>query len=195
MLAEDWESLKEVQKHYKRPKKELDVEDRHVARLAKAIRAVERKLIFLGGWLDNIGEGGSGRLTYAINRAKAFAEDFGSLYGTLNLDDISGWTNYRTHVERGLMNTYRFIAQTGERLQSLRTRLQTVTETIQTTALIIETEATRYNTMVIRQLERAKYGLAILLVGGAAAVLKVAYNLWEGAVWGLIRIVWGFVTG
>ena len=128
------------------------IKDRRIRALNKLIHHTEFKLIELGADLDGIGQGGSGRLLYAINRAKHFIGEFRRLLGTMNIDNIPTWTTYDQFVDRGLAPTFESIHSTGDRLRSLRERLQSVTDMIQTSALIVETEATENNTQTLKQL-------------------------------------------
>lgn len=128
------------------------VAEQRIRALSESIRIAENNLITITAWLDNIGEGGSGRMLYVINRAKAYISDFERMHPSLIVGEIPGWVTYSQFVNRSLRPLFDFIGQTGERLESVRRRLQTVTETIQTAALIVEAEATRDNTALLRRI-------------------------------------------
>lgn len=154
------------------------IETRHIRRLSAMIQHTEGRLINIGGKLDEIGEGGSGRMLYVIARANYFAAEFDRMYPTLAIRDVDGWINYKNFVDRGMRPAFEFIAATGERLKSIRTRLQTVTETIQTAALIVETEATRENTAALGRIARSFW----LRLGGTG-IFFIAVRQMLGPVW------------
>jgi hypothetical protein len=129
-----------------------DVNDERLEVLSALISETESKLISLGAALDGIGQGGSGRLLYVINRSRHFIDEFERMADTLEIGNIDTWINYAQFVDRGLKPTFDLIKGTGERLLSLRGRLQTITEMIQTGALIVEAEATRSNTATLRKI-------------------------------------------
>ncbi len=138
-----------------------DIYDRRVRDLSNEISKTELELIELAGELDRIGEGGSGRLLYVIDRAEAFVEEFERMHPTLEITDIKGWIAYDQFVMRGLRPVFDQIQSTRNRLIALRERLETITSTIQTSALIIEAEATRENTRTLRKVVVFFYALAV----------------------------------
>lgn len=166
-----------------RPRPNVEPEDirqlreRRLARLNELISYTEWNLITLGASLDEVGQGGSGRLLYAINRAKYFIDEFYRMAATLKVGNIDTWTSYSQFVDRGLRPTFDFIAMIGARFVSLRDRLQMVTEMIQTSALIVEADATSRNT---GQLEKI-----------ASHWYWVNYGLWglNIGLWGLIASI------
>jgi hypothetical protein len=145
------------------------IKDRRIRALNTLIHDTEFKLIQLGADLDTIGQGGSGRLLYAINRAKHFIGEFQRLMTTLNITNVPTWTTYEQFVDRGLAPTFEAIQSTGDRLRSLRDRLQSVTDMVQTGALIVETEATENNTQALKRLayssQGVDLGLAVTVFG------------------------------
>lgn len=127
-----------------------NLRNRYTARLNNLVLRTETDLIKLGAALDRIGKGGSGRLLYAINRARYYIEEFDRMSDSLDVGNVDTWVNYSEFVERGIQPVFDLIESTGSRLASLRERLQTVTEMVQTSALIIESEHTSYNTQILR---------------------------------------------
>jgi hypothetical protein len=135
--------------------------DERVKKLSDLVKLVERRLVELGGALDNIGNGGAGRILYVINRAKLHMDEFERMWPTLEIGNIDGWINYGQYAQRGVLPSFTFIRSTADRLVSLRQRLQSITEMIQTSALIIETEATRSNTEILRRILSNMWFLAV----------------------------------
>jgi hypothetical protein len=151
-----------------------NIEDNHIDQLDDLIRSTERKIIEIAGRLDNIGHGGSGRMTYLIKRANFFAQEFDRMYPTLAIEDVEGWINYKNFVDRGMRPALQFIAATGERLHAIRERIQTITATIQTAALIVEAAATQKNTNTLKKIAIHAHWLQW---GGLAAVALVIKEL------------------
>ena len=167
------------------------IDAHHIRQLTLMIQGAERRLIHIGGQLDAIGEGGSGRMLYVINRANYFAQEFERMYPTLAIQDVDGWINYKNFVHRGMRPALEFIAATGDRLRSIRARLQTVTETIQTAALIVETEATRENTAALKRIARNWW----LRLGGGGIVIIALKQVFEPAWnWILNNIIWPLLS-
>ncbi|MCI4665079.1 MAG: hypothetical protein MRY74_10205 [Neomegalonema sp.] len=165
---------------YSRPdinQTQQDLEDLRIYELNDAVTRSERKLIALAGQLDNVGEGGSGRMLYVIERAQSFVREFDRLYPTLEIGDIKGWVSYEQFVKRGLRPTFDLIHFAGQRLVALRERLQTIMSTIQTTALMIEAEATRENTRQLKLI--ASYFQYMKLVAWPTGVLLMLWLLGE----------------
>ena len=139
------------------------------------VKEVEQGLVEIGAALDNIGNGGAGRILYAINRAKYTIADFEKLVGSMGVTNIDGWINYTQFIERSVSPAFDMIRSTGDRLISLRARLQSVTEMIQTSALIVEAEATRTNTATLRKIISNLYyvgaPMAVVAAGMAAEAL------------------------
>jgi hypothetical protein len=135
--------------------------DERVKKLGDLVKRVERRLVEIGSALDNIGNGGAGKILYVINRSKLHMDEFERLWPTLEVGDIPGWLNYSRFIQRSVLPTFHLIKITGERLVSFRQRLQSITEMIQTSALIIETEATRSNTEVLRRISSNIYFLGV----------------------------------
>ena len=164
LLAKLWGGELPAMPHMLRPleipSRDLqELNDERVKKLADLVKRVERRLVEIGGALDNIGNGGAGRILYVINRAKLHMNEFERLWPTLDVGDVDGWANYGRFVQVGVLPTFNLIRLTGERLVSLRQRLQGITEMIQTSALIIETEATRSNTEILRRISSNVYFL------------------------------------
>lgn len=127
--------------------------DTRVDALTDLINYAERRLGDISAALDrNIGQGGSGRLLYVINRSAFYVHEFRRLLETLKVDNIDTWVTYTQFIERGVAPIFDQIERTGGRLVSLRSRLQSVTDMVQTGALIVQTEATQYNTKTLRRL-------------------------------------------
>ncbi|MCE9522134.1 MAG: hypothetical protein K8S25_06845 [Alphaproteobacteria bacterium] len=145
--------------------------DSRTQALSDLIRETESRLIQLGADLDSIGQGGSGRLLYVINRAKRYVQEFQRLMSTMKISNIPTWTTYEQFVDRGLAPTFEAIGGTGERLVSLRDRLQSVTNMVQTGALIVQTEATQHNTQTLRRVASNLTAAPFGLVGIAAGFL------------------------
>ncbi len=183
----------------------FEINNAHIKRLTELIDDTQREVIGIAALLDQIGEGGSGRLLYAIRRAKYFAREFDRMYQTLAIRDIDGWINYKNFVDRSMRPAFEFIDSTGERLISIRERLQTITETIQTAALIVETQATRENTNALKEIVGAfvwlqsatVIGIAIwlyqmFLSGWAEQRFGAAGEAALDAIWGaLVRLLAG----
>jgi hypothetical protein len=150
---------------------EQELGDERVRRLSELVKSTERKLVKLGAALDNIGNGGAGRILYVINRSKYHIEEFERMWPTLEVGNIDGWINYGQFVRRGLMPTFSMIRATGDRLLALRGRLQSITEMIQTSALIIETEATRSNTETLRRITNNIYYISTPIYAIAGLLL------------------------
>jgi len=144
------------------------IEEAHIRELSELIRETESRVIQIAGQLDMIGEGGSGRIAYAINRANYFGTEFLRRFQSMQFEDISGWINYGNFVSRSVQPAFNVITSTGERLRAIRSRLESVTGTIQTAALIVETAATRENTATLNRIARS-FWLLRLGVGGAGA--------------------------
>lgn len=149
---------------------EQDKKDIRTHRLSRLNERTEQTLVKIGAELDNIGQGGSGRLLYVIGRATYFSKQFQALLDLLEVDNIQTWVTYRQFVERNLASTFDSIETTGSRLLSLRNRLESVTNMVQTSALIVQTAATQSNTETLRRL--ASSGQQQLL-----AMLSLAFAL------------------
>jgi hypothetical protein len=162
--------------------------DERVKSLGELVKRVERHLVEIGSALDNIGNGGAGRILYVINRSKLHMEEFEKLWPTLEIGDIDGWINYGQFVHRGVLPAFRLIKSTGERLVSLRGRLQNITEMIQTSALIIETEATRSNTEILRRISSNIYLVGVPLAFIFSAIV-VSNKITSFAVENSIRML------
>lgn len=158
------------------------VEELHIRQLNSLIRKTERKVIQIAGHLDMIGEGGSGRMIYAINRAVYYMQEFLRLHNTLAVDDIPGWVSYQQFVSRSVQPSFNVISSTGERLRSIRDRIAVVTETIQTAALIVETAATRENTAMLKRIAGSFLLLRFGLLGLAAIIVKFLFDVASGIV-------------
>lgn len=130
------------------------LEDAKNDAINQLIKDTDREVIRLTAALDKVGEGGAGRIMYAIRRAELAIDDFKRMLPTMSVGEIDGWTSYAQFVRRGLAPSFGFVRLTGERLNAIRMRLQTVTETIQTAALIAEAEATKLNTQTLRDIAR-----------------------------------------
>lgn len=149
------------------------IEELHIRELSDLIHRTEGRVIQIAGQLDMIGEGGSGRIAYAINRANFFSAEYMRLFQSMRFEDIPGWINYGNFVNRSVQPAFNVIASTGERLRAIRSRLESVTETIQTAALIVETAATRDNTATLNRIARS-FWLLRLGVGGVALIALTA---------------------
>jgi len=147
------------------------IQDARIQELASLVKRVERRLVEIGSALDNIGNGGSGRLLFVINRSKIQMEEFERMWPSLEIGNIDGWVTYGQFVERSVLPTFDLIRATGERLVSLRQRLQSITAMIQTSALIIESEETRSNTAILRRISSNIYFVGIPLALTISAML------------------------
>jgi hypothetical protein len=148
-----------------------ELSDRRIAKLSDLVKQTERRLVEIGAALDNIGNGGAGRILYVINRSKFHIDEFERMWPSLEVKNVDGWINYGQFVQRGLVPTFNMIRSTGDRLNALRMRLQGITEMIQTSALIIETEATRSNTETLRRITNNLYYISFPLWFVASALL------------------------
>jgi len=152
-------------RRYRRPPRKLRIaeeeiqliDDDRLKEINRLISDTESRLLSLGAALDNIGQGGSGQLLYAITRSDYFINEFYRMAASLEVGNIDTWINYTQFVDRGLRPTFDFIKGAGERFVSLRARLQMVSEIIQTSALIVEAEATRVNTETLRRIATIWY--------------------------------------
>ncbi len=158
---------------------EQELNDERVKQLSDLVKRVERRLVEIGSALDNIGNGGAGRILYVINRSKFHIDEFNRMWPTLEIGNIDGWVNYGQFVQRGVTPTFNVIRSTGDRLVSLRQRLQSITEMIQTSALIIETEATRSNTEILRRISSNMYYLAFAISPIISALILTLKNPFE----------------
>jgi hypothetical protein len=147
------------------------LQDWRVQELASLVKRVERRLVEIGSALDNIGNGGSGRLLFVINRAKVQMEEFERMWPSLEIGNVDGWATYGQFVQRAVLPTFDLIRSTGDRLISLRQRLQSITAMIQTSALIIESEETRSNTAILRRISSNLYFVGTILSFIIAGVL------------------------
>lgn len=151
--------------------------DQRVEELNQLIKETEKDLIEIGAVLDQgIGQGGSGRLLYVINRSKLFIGEFERLLKTLNIGNIETWVTYSQFVERGLEPAYVAIDQIGTRLKSLRERLQSVTDMVQTGALIVQTEATSHNTQTLRRIATNAFALQAGVLGVLLGLILGQYS-------------------
>jgi hypothetical protein len=148
--------------------------DARAEKTSLLVKEVEQGLVEIGAALDNIGNGGAGRILYAINRAKHTIGEFEKIVGTMGVTNIDGWVNYGQFVERGVSPSFDLIRSTGDRLISLRSRLQSVTEMIQTSALIAEAEATRANTATLRKIISNLYYVGAPMAVVAAGMIGEA---------------------
>lgn len=166
-----------------------DLYDARVRELSRELSKTELELIELSGELDYIGEGGSGRLLYVIDRAEAFVSQFDFMYPTLEITDVKGWISYKHFVMRGLKPTFDQIKAAQKRLVALRERLETITSTIQTSALIIEAEATRENTRTLRRIVTFFYYFAVAAIPAVLFYLMQILELFDVDLVGLIKQV------
>ena len=159
----DWlaELFTRKQKQEIPTKKKQQLDDLRAEKTSQLVKTIEQRLVEIGAALDNIGNGGAGRILYVINRAKYHIFEFERMVKTLGVTNIDGWINYDQFVQRALMPTFNSVRITAERLISLRERLQSVTEMIQTSALIVEAEATRTNTATLRRIASNVYFVAL----------------------------------
>ena len=155
----------------------FNILDRRVTDLNRTISQTERRLIAIGSELDNIGEGGSGRLLYVIDRANMFVKEFERMYPTLEIEDVKGWISYEQFVLRGLLPTFDSIRSAGQRLIALRNRLQMIMNTIQTSALIIEATSTRENTTTLRKIATHFFHIKVALLPISLAVLATIIGI------------------
>lgn len=176
----------------------LRINDKRANELNNLIGVTDARLISLGAALDTIGQGGSGRLLYIINRSKHFVGEFDRMAKTLEVGNVDGWINYLQFVERGLKPTFDLIDSTATRLVGLRERLQSITQMIQTSALIVESVATQSNTAALRNVA-SRWGIltTLLLVVSVLLIntVKVAGDL---TTWGLVtkmaQEIWTWVS-
>jgi hypothetical protein len=138
---------------------------------------IERRLLTIGGALDEIGTHSIGGIHYRINRSRYYVKEFRILLDTLHVGNIGTWISYRNFYERGLHPAFDFIDNLGGRLDSLRRRLLSVTESIQTSALVAQASATRENTMELRRISKAAQALGI--AGSIASLLSATKTTLE----------------
>ena len=151
--------------------------DARVDELTRLINATEAQLIAIGAVLDEeIGQGGSGRLLYVINRSKLFIGEFERLLETLKIGNVETWVTYPQFVDRGLAPVFVSTERIGARLISLRERLQSVTAMVQTGALIVQTEATSNNTQTLRRIATNANALQIGVLGIVVGLIVQIYK-------------------
>ncbi len=152
--------------------KTLSINEKRAEDLNRLIGLTDARLISLGAALDRIGQGGSGRLLYIINRSRHFIAEFERMAATLEVGNIDTWVHYLQFVERGLKPTFDMIDKTATRLIGLRERLQSITQMIQTSALIVESVATQSNTAALRNIASRWTRTNLLLIAVTIALAQ-----------------------
>lgn len=154
--------------------------------LSDLITETESKLISIGAALDNIGQGGAGRLLYLLSRSSRFIKEFERVGEMIEVGNIPTWLNYKRFIDRGLRSTFDVIGATEDTLVALRQRLQSITEVVQTGALIVEAEATRNNTQTLERIATNWWlvqvsiaGLVVTLIVQVATVIAFVVSNWE----------------
>lgn len=163
-----------------------EINEQYAGELGQLIGLTDASLISLGAALDGIGQGGSGRLYFVMNRSRYFIGEFTRMLDTLEIGNVDTWIHYGQFVERGLKPTFHLIETTMGRLTSLRERLHSITQMIQTSALIVESMATQNNTATLSRIA-TRLGVlrlsAVLVIAAGVLVIATVVNWANRSEW------------